>query len=464
MALELRQSMSTETWASQVGRQVSGLRNSSRFRVSAGNSAFSIAEYLAQPAAMLVAAPFLVHHLGLQQYGIWMLASAILGSVGILSTGFGDATVKYVSTYRALDDFAGIERTIRATLTINTVLAAGFGILVWTLAPFVVHHVFKIEPLFQDVSVRALKISAIILVLRSSESVFVSALRAFERFGPPAKLNMFLRAIVVVSAVVLAAMGRGVAEIMMATLFWSAVVVVLQADAARRIVGKFRVLPTLRYGALREVFSFGCFSWWQALTAVGFTYADRFIVAAFLGTGPVAVYVICVQAAQPIHGLTAAGFNFLFPHLSSRHEAGEVHGPRRVFKLALITNVAVAGLLSLPFFLLARPILRIWMGTQFADQGHLVLPILALSYAALAINVVPHNSLLALGRVRTVAVLNIAGGIVLLAIMAILIPRSGLAGAAAGRAIYTILLAVAYLIAVRKAFTRRIFLAPLPIA
>jgi O-antigen/teichoic acid export membrane protein len=154
----------------------------------------------------------------------------------------------------------------------------------------------------------------------------------------------------------------------------------------------------------------------------------------------------------------------LFPHLSSRHEAGEVRGPRRVLKLALLTNAVVAALLSLPFLLLARPVLRLWMGNQFADQGHLVLPILAISYAALAINVVPHNSLLALGRVRAVAVLNIAGGLVLLGVMAVLIPRFGLAGAATGRVIYTVLLAVGYLIAVRKAFTRRVIVAPIAIA
>jgi len=456
--------MSTETWASQVGRQVVGLRNSSSFRLSAGNSVFSIAEYLAQPAAMVLAAPFLVHHLGLQQYGIWMLASAILGSVGILSTGFGDATVKYVSTYRALNDFAGVERTIRATLTINTILAVVFGGVIWMVAPLVVRNVFKIDPALQSVSIRVIKISAVILVLRSSESVFVSTLRAFERYAAPAKLNIFLRSVVVLSAVVLAAIGRGVVEIMVATLFWSVLVVILQAFAARMVAGQFYALPTLQFSALREVFSFGCFSWLQALAAVTFSYADRFLVAVLLGTAPVAVYVICVQAAQPIHGLTAAGFNFLFPHLSSRHEAGEVLGPRRVFKLALLTNVAVAGLLSLPFLLLARPLLRIWMGNQFAEQGHLVLPVLAISYAALAINVVPHNSLLALGRVRAVAALNIAGGLLLLVVMAILIPRFGLAGAATGRAIYTILLAIGYLMVCRKAFTPKIVLASRPIA
>jgi len=53
-----------------------------------------------------------------------MLASAILDRTGILSTGFGDATVKYVSAYRGENNQTGIERTIRATLSINTLLGA----------------------------------------------------------------------------------------------------------------------------------------------------------------------------------------------------------------------------------------------------------------------------------------------------------------------------------------------------
>src|ERR1041385_2232356 len=116
---------------SLITKTIGSLQKSRNFRESAGNAAYSIAEYIAQPVSMLLAAPFLVHKLGLQQYGIWMLVSAILGSMGILSTGFGDATVKYVSTYRGQNNQAGVERTIRATLTINTLLGGLFGLIVW---------------------------------------------------------------------------------------------------------------------------------------------------------------------------------------------------------------------------------------------------------------------------------------------------------------------------------------------
>ena len=375
--------MGIENWRTyELGRRVSALGSSRNFRESASNAAYSVAEYVAQPVALLLAAPFLVHRMGLPQYGIWMLVSAILGSMGILSTGFGDATVKYVSTYRGQNNPAGVERTIRATLTINTALGAVFGGLVWLAAPWLAHSAFKIEAELQSASIAAIRISAIILVLRSVESVFVSTLRAFQRYGPPVKLNVFLRAVVVVSAVVLAAWGRGVVAIMLATLFWSALVVGLQAVAARKVTGAFNILPTLERHALGEVFAFGCFSWLQALAAVVFSYADRFLVAAMLGTVPVAIYVLCVQATQPIHGLGSAAFNFLFPHISSRHEAGEIHAPRRVFRFALLASVGFSLALALPLVLLGKPLLTLWMGAAFAQQGYVILGILAVAYAS----------------------------------------------------------------------------------
>lgn len=438
-----------------AAQNISRLRTSRNFHKNAGNAFYCIAEYIAQPASMLVAAPYLVHKLGLQQYGIWMLVSAILGSMGILSTGFGDATVKYVSAYRGQNNPAGVQRTIRATMTINILLGALFGALIWITTPYAVDHIFKIEPVFHAASIQAIRVSTVILLVRSLESVFVSAQRAYERYGPAVKLNVFLRSIVVVSAVAIAAIGRGVVAIMIATLFWSALIVVFQAIAARRAVGSLNPFPTFGRDALAEVFSFGCFSWLQALAAVVFSYADRFLVAAILGTAPVAIYVLCVQATQPIHGLAAAAFNFVFPHISSRHEAGEIDGPRRVFRLASLISLLLSITLALPLIVLSKPLLTLWMGKQVANDGHLVLSLLAVAYALMALNAVPHYALLAFGRVRLITGLNLSSGILLTLLMAALVPMFGLVGAALGRIAYSMLLAVPYLIVSRKEFQTR---------
>jgi O-antigen/teichoic acid export membrane protein len=447
--------MALLTWVSFPSSQrVLALRNSPPFRRSAENAAYSLADYVAQPAAMLAAAPFLVHHLGLQQYGVWMLVSAMLSGVGILSAGFGDATVKYVSAYRARNDSAGIERTIRATLTINMVLGLLVGGLVWVLASAIT-HVFRIEVEFQAATIRAVQISAVILPLRAIESVFVSTLRAFEHYGPAVKLNILLRIGVIISALIVSAKGHGVDTIMLATLLCSGVVVILQAIAARRTAGCFKLLPTLEWAALSEVFSFGCFSWLQGLAGVGFSYADRFLVGMMLGTAPVAIYVLCVQAAQPIHGVCAAIFNFLLPHMSSRREIGELQGSRRVFRVAAWANFIAATALALPLILWGRSILALWIGPQFAVQGRGSLGILAMAYALLALNVVPHYSLLAMGDVRYVSGLNLLGGALSLCAAVVLIPRLGLIGAALARLLYGSVTAF-LMLRVRRALSRPI--------
>ena len=48
-----------------MAKSGSALRYSRNFRESAGNALYSVAEYVAQPAPMLLAAPFLVRRLGL---------------------------------------------------------------------------------------------------------------------------------------------------------------------------------------------------------------------------------------------------------------------------------------------------------------------------------------------------------------------------------------------------------------
>ena len=92
--------------------------------------------------------------------------------------------------------------------------------------------------------------------------------------------------------------------------------------------------------------------------------------------------------------------------------------------------------LCVPLALFSKLILRLWMGAAFAQQTWLVLSIVAAGFWLLALNVTGHYALLALGQVRLVALLNLAGGAAMLVAMVLLVPRFGLAGAAVGRLLY----------------------------
>ncbi len=42
------------------------------------NAAYGVLDYIAYPAGMLIVAPFAVRHLGVPQFGVWMVANAVL--------------------------------------------------------------------------------------------------------------------------------------------------------------------------------------------------------------------------------------------------------------------------------------------------------------------------------------------------------------------------------------------------
>jgi O-antigen/teichoic acid export membrane protein len=93
-------------------------------------------------------------------------------------------------------------------------------------------------------------------------------------------------------------------------------------------------------------------------------------------------------------------------------------------------------LLGIPLIVFSKSVLRLWMGTVFAEQNSSILAIVAVSFSLLALNITGHYALLALEQVRLVAMLNLAGGAAMLVAMVLLIPRLGLVGAAFGRVLY----------------------------
>lgn len=417
--------------------QWQSLRASTRARASLRNALYGAAEYVALPLTMLVATPFLLHRLGLVQFGLWMLASAAVTSSNLISTGFGDAALKYAAMYRGERSGSNrFEHTIRVNVTINLALGGILAIVLWFASPLAVGHIFKIDLPLRSDAVAAFRIGSVILLFRCVESVLTGALRAHERYSPAVQISVASRAAIVLAACVLVWRGYGIVAIMAATLCVVASSVMAQTVVVRTLIARIWPVPSFDRAAFTEVFRFGCFSWLQALAGCIFSHADRLVIGALLGAPAVGYYSVCVQAAQPIHGLVAAGLHFLFPHLSARLSAGAVPELRSVVMWVFRVNVLLAVLMCVPMAVFSKLILRLWMGAAFAGQAWTTLAILALSFGFLSLNVTAHYALLAFAQVRLIATLNLIGGATMLVVICLLAPRFGLPGAAAGRLLY----------------------------
>jgi O-antigen/teichoic acid export membrane protein len=280
--------------------------------------------------------------------------------------------------------------------------------------------------------------------MKSIESVFISTLRAFETYGSTVRISICSRIAILAAAVVLSRSGFNVVSIMTATLFITAVGALAQALALKSKIRDFLPLPSWHMKTVLDIASFGSFSWLQAIASVVFSHADRFFVGFFIGAPAIAYYGLCVQAAQPIHGLISSGMHFLFPHLSARYPVASLSEIRRKIILALKVSGTMVVLLSLPLIVFGHRLLTLWIGFSFTQQPPLMFPITVCSFALLGMNVTAHYALLAAGYVRVVTYLNLLAGIVMLLVMAVLIPKYGLQGAALARLVYGPITCLAY--------------------
>jgi O-antigen/teichoic acid export membrane protein len=112
--------------------------------------------------------------------------------------------------------------------------------------------------------------------------------------------------------------------------------------------------------------------------------------------------------------------------------------------MAFRINFALVGVLSLPLIVFGGRILSAWLRPAFGQQPLLMFPIIACSFALLGMNVTAHYALLAMGHVRVITYLNLLAGIVMLLVMALLVPRYGLQGAAWARLVYGPITCLAY--------------------
>jgi O-antigen/teichoic acid export membrane protein len=408
------------------------------------NAVYGVLDYLALPVGMLLSAPFLLRHLGAAQYGIWLLASAVVSGGGIVSGSFGDAAIKYVGECRGRQDWSGVTRIVRNMISINLALSCALACVLWFLAPYVATHVVKADMGLWTTCVTSLRIGCGLLVVKSVESVFVSTLRAFEAYGSPVRIAIAGRVAILTSAIILTKRGGNVVWIMAATFLLSVLGMLAQGVALRLKIGWFSPMPSWHRGTLSSIAMFGTFSWVQAVSSVAFSQVDRFVVALFMGAPAVAYYGLCTQAAQPIHGLISSAMHFLFPHLSVRYGVVPIAEIKRKVILAVKVNILLVSVLSLPLIVFGNQFLRHWINRAFDQQPQYLFPTIACSFALLGLNITAHYALLAAGKVRVVTYLNLLAGLVMLALMAALIPTQGLQGAALARLSYGPITCLAY--------------------
>lgn len=409
------------------------------------NAAYGVLDYAAYPIGMLLVAPIILRNMGTAQYGIWAVVTAAISMGSIIAAGFGDANIQHVASQRGLGQHDALVRTVRCMIGINLVLGTALALIAWVLAPTAARHLVSSNSALQQDCLWSLRIACLLLWLRTMESVCISTQRAFERYGAAVRVSILARLLSLAAAAALTYLFHSVAAIVAAAALFNLLGTGRQFSDLRRLLHTESLAPAWDSNAMKALFAFGAFSWLQAVSGIVFSQADRLFLGVSLGALAVASYALCAQLAQPIHGFTASGLHFLFPHLAERSSSRSTSDLRKAVFVALACNLLFVAAATAALMFFGQRILLAWAGADIARSSTTIFPVIVWSSALLALNVTGTYALLALGRVRVVTWLNLAAGATMLLLMTWLLPRFGAYGLALARLSYGSITLLLYL-------------------
>lgn len=397
------------------------------------NAVCGALDYASYPLGMLLVAPIVLHRIGTSEYGMWIMATAIISTGGIIASGFCDAGIQRVAQLRATNHGQDIADTIRSIMGINLVLGTVMSVLTWMAAAWLAPRIPG-EPLtVAREHVAAIHIASAAILLRAVETVGVSTLRAFEEYRATVQISILTRLLTLITAAVLALLRWGIVSILFATAGFLLVGACLQLWQVRRLPLKLSLWPKFHCSATRSLLGRGFFAWLQALGGAMFGQADRILLGASLGVGAVAPYALCVQFAQPIFGLTASGLHFVFPYLSTQTKNLDRRKYQRTLLQALLSNLLLVSTGVALLLVIGVRLIRLWAGPAVAHSAaSILLPIVAGS-AFMGLGVTGTYAMQALGLFRTVACVSLVGHSAMLIVMYVLLHHGGLRGLAFSR-------------------------------
>ncbi len=401
------------------------------------NSLYSTLDHLWLLGLWAISTPVFIVQLGATSFGVWTIVNALIGMGGVMSFGFGEATVRYVSKHSGEKTGEMVRKVVETSITLYAVTGLFFAVLIYAAAPWISGSLLDLESDLESQTTLAVRISAYVIFVTSYLKTLEAVINGFQRFDLTAKAGMLTRSFIILGNVALALAGYGIATmLLMAAIGLTGQTLLYYVLVRRNFVAKFRLSARPDPEISGELIRYGLQVWMQISAGAMGNIVDRFLVGALVNPAAAGIYAICVQLAQQIHLLTMRALAYLTPATSQRTTASadweELPG---LYRTATRLSLLIVGVTAVPLLALSSQILTFWVGADFAQSGTSTLQILTVCFSIMAATTAPYFMLNGAGLPRWNTGSTLLNGIALIAIALVLVPKMGLVGAAVARLI-----------------------------
>lgn len=314
-----------------------------------------------------VLVPILVDAVGADGYGLILLAFTITGYFVLLSAGVPSGTVKFVAQFHAAEDEHSLHRTIDTSL----LFFVGVGIVVATgLAVFVQlggAGLFEVSPDQTDAMNAVLWVAAAMSLIAWPANALDATMEGLQEHHRRNIISGVTRLLGQLLGIAAALADLGIVAVFVGMQLGGVLRAIWLAVAVKRLVPGWRISPRSLDKAIFKLLM--GFSAWVLLGQIGNILAyrlDHVVLGAVVGVAAVTLYDITMRPYHLVRELSGLMMTAIMPAVSAVQETEGREGLERLtWDAARYHNLLLAPL-SLGTALFAEPLLRVWMGPEYA--------------------------------------------------------------------------------------------------
>ncbi|AVH65955.1 lipopolysaccharide biosynthesis protein [Nostoc sp. 'Peltigera membranacea cyanobiont' N6] len=378
--------------------------------------------------------PVLIRLLGIEEYGLWTLASAVVVMVTLAEAGLSTATTVFVSQDLGKKDIDGLSQTLTVTFGAILILATLAVVALWMGAEPIMNLFPKLGQLQQLKVIQAIKIGGLVVAARLLQQILIGVEQAHQRYDLMNVLNTMQSVLLNVGMLIVVLLGGRTVELMQWQAGIGVVTLLSHIWVVRSLLQNLNLRLNWNQPKALAVGGYSLMMWLNTLGSMLFSRGDRLIVGSLLGSQVLGVYAGITDITAQINSFSALPVQPLLPTLSNL--IGQQNINQRQLEQQLKQATQINGLFALgmgaTLITLSPLILKILFSEQTVSQYLITFCIATVIYALYSCHAVGYYSLLATNAVKACALIQLLASFSSLGLIAIGAYNFGLTGAIIG--------------------------------
>jgi len=383
--------------------------------------------------AGLFLSPYILHHLGDDAFGLWILIFAITGYYGLFDLGIRSSIIRYVANYSTT------KKTDELNRLINTALFAygGIGtvaILITITLSFFVGSIFRISGSSIDVARWLFLMAGSAVAMGFPLGVFGGILEGLQRFyvlNFTSVSSTLLRALLIVIAL---RHGRGLLTVALITVSLPLLTGLVNVAVVLRILPLRFGFQHLNRQSLQRIASYSGTTFIIIVAARLRFKTDAVIIGTFVSSAAITYFTIGSRLVD-YAGEIVSGLAQLFVPMSSHSDAtGDLAGLRKIFVAGNRACALIIFPISAILIVLGKSVIEAWVGARYVAICYPVMLVLVIPSTLMLAQSASTRVLFGMAKHKTLAVVMLLEGGANLFLSIFLVRRFGILGDAFGTA------------------------------